>query len=377
MKKDPTEFNKRFKRWLNGEKVYDAGRALPGYEDGKKNVKGDSYTVGNLVNSIYANNPREQFLGEPEHHYDLTQSEQWANTHGYFPDERGHRDDRVKKPAHPSHPSRGTWNGNVFNLTETGIKNPNYTLFGLNDGGQDPQAVLKYKGSIVLPEITVTPKGNYIENTYDNIRLHLRPGYYMYQPRQERPSLQNDAIKVNYTPSVYLGDDETAQKLFRDRFNKEVNALYGIARFLPWAKYATDIADVRGISPDIDQPDFSDISGISAPLFDLMADKQRYDNLTNARIGRKINQFVHPKTKQFVSRGFSQNVIDGMNDQYQRTAGKWKTAKKLAPFRFVDLTSDIHQELVNLYKLKESIERESKYTERKASVDPQFKYKKK
>lgn len=35
MKKDPTEFNKRFKRWLNGEKVYDAERALPGYEDGK------------------------------------------------------------------------------------------------------------------------------------------------------------------------------------------------------------------------------------------------------------------------------------------------------------------------------------------------------
>ena len=133
-------------------------------------------TVKELVDAIYQNNLREEYLGEPVHHYDFTQSEEWANAHGYYPDARGHRDDRVKKPAHPSHPSRGIWDGDKFILTEVGIQNPNYTLFGLNDGGQDPQATLIYDNGVVLPEFTVTPKGNYIENPYDNIRIHYYGG---------------------------------------------------------------------------------------------------------------------------------------------------------------------------------------------------------
>ena len=151
-RKDPTEFRDRFQRWKNGENPYSAGR---------------------IIDAIYKNNPKEEFLGEPSHNYDFTQSEEWANARGYYPDERGHRDDRVKKPAHPSHPSRGTWDGDKFVLTDKGMQDPNYTLFGLNDGGQDPQAILTHKGSTVLPEITVTPKGNYIYNSYDNIKLHL------------------------------------------------------------------------------------------------------------------------------------------------------------------------------------------------------------
>ena len=62
------------------------------------------YSVGALVDGIYATNPGEEFLGEPDHHYNFTQSEEWANAHGYYPDARGHRDDRVKK-ASPSKPS--------------------------------------------------------------------------------------------------------------------------------------------------------------------------------------------------------------------------------------------------------------------------------
>lgn len=131
-------------------------------------------TVKELVDALYLNNPREEYLGEPSHHYDFTQSEEWANAHGYYPDARGHRDDRVKKPAHPSHPSRGIWDGDKFILTDVGMQNPNYILFGLNDGGQDPQATLIYGNGVVLPEFTVTPKGNYIENPYDNIRIHYK-----------------------------------------------------------------------------------------------------------------------------------------------------------------------------------------------------------
>lgn len=142
-----------------------------GYKRGKS-IKTNPYSAGNIVDSIYKSSNGEQFLGEPSHHYDFTQSEEWANSHGYYPDERGHRDDRVKKPAHPTHPSRGKWKSQYqFDLSEKGIENPNYTMFGVVDGQQDPQATLTYNGSIVLPEITVTPSGNYIYNPYDNINI--------------------------------------------------------------------------------------------------------------------------------------------------------------------------------------------------------------
>ena len=139
-----------------------------------KHQKGGSlYSAGNVVNTLYENNDVHEKLGTPWHNYDFTQSEEWADAHGYFPDEKGHRDDRVKKEAHPSHPSQGRWNkpGTKFYLSEKGMQDPNHTLFGLADGGQDPQATLYYKNGIVLPEITVTPNESYVHNTYDNIKL--------------------------------------------------------------------------------------------------------------------------------------------------------------------------------------------------------------
>ena len=50
----------------------------------------------------------------------------------------------------------------------------NYTVGNLVETIQDPQATLIYNNGVVLPEITVTPNGNYINNSYDNIRLHLK-----------------------------------------------------------------------------------------------------------------------------------------------------------------------------------------------------------
>lgn len=135
------------------------------------------YSAGALVDAIYSTFKREKYLGKPSHNYDFTISEEEANKLGYYPDERGHRDDRVKKPTHPTHPSRGKWKSfEEFELTDRGMENPNYTLFGLNDGGQDPQAVMTYNGDIVLPEITVTPKGSYIMNPYDNIKIFDKGG---------------------------------------------------------------------------------------------------------------------------------------------------------------------------------------------------------
>lgn len=135
--------------------------------------KFNPYSVSKIIDSIYRLNPKEQFLGHPSHNYDFTISNEEADKLGYLPDQRGHRDDRVKKESHPSHPSRGKWNKEVFNLTNKGFKNSNFTLFGLNDGEQDPQAILTYNSGIVLPEITVTPKEKYILNPYDNIKLIL------------------------------------------------------------------------------------------------------------------------------------------------------------------------------------------------------------
>lgn len=136
-----------------------------------------SYTAGSIVDNLHRAAIEERSLGIPSHNYDFTQSEEWANAHGYYPDSRGHRDDRVKKLSHPTHPSRGTWNSDKeFQLTNLGFEDPNYTIFGMADGNQDPSAILSYKGNIVLPELTVTPKGNYYNNSYDNVQIKLSKG---------------------------------------------------------------------------------------------------------------------------------------------------------------------------------------------------------
>ena len=133
---------------------------------------GGPYSAGKMTDALYEAAKKVERLGDPDHHYDFNQTDEWADAHGYYLDNRGHRDDRVKKLAHPTHPSRGKWNGlNEFQLTELGMKDPNYTMFGMADGDQDPQATLTYKGTIVLPEITVTPKANYIHNSYDNLNI--------------------------------------------------------------------------------------------------------------------------------------------------------------------------------------------------------------
>lgn len=154
--------------------ITDLGTIREVYNKFAKGGPLNPYSAGSLVDAIYRNSEGEEYLGEPSHHYDFTIPEEEANRLGYYPDERGHRDDRVKKPAHPTHPSRGKWNSfTEFELTDKGMENPNYTLFGLNDNNQDPQAVMTYKGGVVLPEITVTPKKNYIHNPYDNVNIYL------------------------------------------------------------------------------------------------------------------------------------------------------------------------------------------------------------
>ena len=171
------EERKAFKERMKQLKAYREQNPGKGYWDFKQQQAPGPYSAGELVKSIEEFTNHEEYLGPPSHNYDFTLSEEWADKHGYYPDERGHRDDIVKKEAHPTHPSKGKWKSQYqFDLTDKGIEDPNFILYGLNDGGQDPQATMTYRGGIVLPELTVTPKGNYIYNSYDNIKVYWPGG---------------------------------------------------------------------------------------------------------------------------------------------------------------------------------------------------------
>lgn len=150
--------------------------SLQNYTQNKKE-NGGNYKVNSLLDAIYANAKGEKQYGNPIENYNNTISENEAELLGYKKDYRGHRDDRVKYSNHPSHPSRGTFDkNNNFNLSDRGLNNSNYTLFGLRDGNQDGESVIKYNNSIVLPEITKTPNSVYIDNPYDNIAIKMKCG---------------------------------------------------------------------------------------------------------------------------------------------------------------------------------------------------------
>lgn len=129
----------------------------------------DNYngTVNSYIDGIYANGTEESY-GNPSDHYNNVDEEKLKQM---TPNARGHYDDSVKLPNHPSSPTRGTFNGQYFDLTDKGFEDPNYTMFGLQDNG-DGNAIMRYNGAIVIPELTITPNGNYYNDTYNNIKIH-------------------------------------------------------------------------------------------------------------------------------------------------------------------------------------------------------------
>ena len=165
-------------------------------------------------------------------------------------DSRGHYSDKVKLSNHPTHPSRGRFNksGTKFYLTDFGMQNPNLTLFGTADGNQDGQTTMIYKGGVVLPEITVTPKqGRYIDNTYDQIKIypntikkHQQGGPFQIsnsQPQilQRYISLVNQGIPQQAafdTSHLSMIEDSRPGKYYS--FGKRASNLGG------WTKNATD-----------------------------------------------------------------------------------------------------------------------------------------
>ena len=131
--------------------------------------QGGNFTTGALVDAIY-DNGLEQKYGNGN--YNNVNNKLLSQLK---PNKNNHYDDIVQLRNHPTHPSRGRFNksGTKFYLTDFGMQNPNLTLFGTADGNQDSQTTMIYKGGVVLPEITVTPKqGNYIDNTYDQVKIY-------------------------------------------------------------------------------------------------------------------------------------------------------------------------------------------------------------
>lgn len=131
--------------------------------------QGGNFTTGALANTIWEF-PNQVKYGNGN--YNNVNNKLLSQL---TPDSRGHYSDKVKLSNHPTHPSRGRFNksGTKFYLTDFGMQNPNLTLFGTADGNQDGQTTMIYKGGVVLPEITITPKqGRYIDNTYDQIKIY-------------------------------------------------------------------------------------------------------------------------------------------------------------------------------------------------------------
>ena len=251
-----------FKQRMQDLKSYREQNPGKGYWDFKQQQAHGPYSAGELVKSIEEFTKHEEYLGPPSHNYDFTLSEEWADKHGYYPDERGHRDDRVKKEAHPTHPSKGKWKSQyLFDLTDKGFEDPNFILYGLNDGGQDLQATMTYREGIVLPELTVTPKGNYIYNSYDNIKAYQPggetgedPGSASLEQIEQREWLRNwlsnrtaqMADNINtYANQVYYGSSHDRNHVLPFFFqNKEKNAANVIQEQLQWAD-ETPVYDYR------------------------------------------------------------------------------------------------------------------------------------
>ena len=161
---DLNEIKQTYNEYANGGKMYDDGGVTSTLHGIRGNYNG---TVNSYIDGIYANGTEESY-GNPSDHYNNVDEEKLKQM---TPNARGHYDDSVKLPNHPSSPTRGTFNGQYFDFTDKGFEDPNYTMFGLQDNG-DGNAIMRYNGAIVIPELTVTPNGNYYDDTYNNIKIH-------------------------------------------------------------------------------------------------------------------------------------------------------------------------------------------------------------
>lgn len=153
----------QFRQFKNGGPIED--KRIKKYNNNSAGYLYDSFVTDSLEEGENPHNSRRYTIPEEQ-----------AEKLGYYRDEiSGHRDDAVKLQDHPSHNSRGTFKDidgyHIFDLTDKGANDVNYTISGLIDNG-DGHVIPIYNGSYILPEITVTPDGNYVHDTYNNLKWH-------------------------------------------------------------------------------------------------------------------------------------------------------------------------------------------------------------
>lgn len=158
--------NDEDKRKMENDIIEETKNADKDKKNKSKGLKRINPTISRALASI-EEDLESEFLGPPKHNYDFINE----LIKKFKPNKIGHYSDNVKKDNHPTSPKRVKWDGDYLEITDYGLYSPdgvNYTMWGARDNG-DGDKIMTYKGTGIIPEVTVTPNGNFIHNTYDNV----------------------------------------------------------------------------------------------------------------------------------------------------------------------------------------------------------------
>ena len=97
---------------------------------------------------------------------------------------------------------------------------------------------------------------------------------------------KKDNTNIAPIRGTFMGDSKEVQDAANRKIRAEGNVAYSTLRFLPYTRWATDALDITGVSPDVDSPDFTDVTQIVSHVGRGMAktSKQKYENL---QVGQK------------------------------------------------------------------------------------------
>ena len=169
-----------------------------------------------------------------------------------------HFDDKYKTVYHPTFSTQSKYSGIIdskFNpqgLIGGTWSEDNHTFTMSPDG---------YRGPVSMDE-----RKAYLENAedngvqlreadgslpvYDNIiwggilpNVTVKPRRFAMGGPEETIIASSDNTRVNYQPSVYVGDSYEVQDALNRRIAAEGKAAYATGRFLPYIKYGTDVID--------------------------------------------------------------------------------------------------------------------------------------
>ena len=103
---------------------------------------------------------------------------------------------------------------------------------------------------------------------------------------QRGMSVERDNTRVTPITGIYVGDSQELQDANNRKIAAEGNVGYSMLRFTPYTRWATDALDIAGLSPDVDSPDFTDVTqGLSHVGRGMAkAQKQSYEDL---RVGSR------------------------------------------------------------------------------------------